>query len=202
MGDQALKQKFQNICCSFWDTKNHKFLHEFIYLFRTNCRGTKSLPWKQIFLRAFQAKNISLVLQGYTVIMQGSYFRGVRIFCTAVYCLWADVKAWHGIHLSNKKINEIFWSLETIMWIIKIIWFYPPPRILDEHWCIYSCLQIPPRENWFQYVRRVYATAINFPCIITLDFTKSDLCGKSVKKFMSSDRTHKQTKREIETIHQ
>ena len=30
------------------------------------------------------------------------------------------------------------------------------------------CLQIPPRENWFQYVRRVYATAINFPCIIIL----------------------------------
>ena len=39
-------------------------------------------------------------------------------------------------------------------------------RILNEHWCIYSCLQIPPRENWFQYVRRVYA--INFSCIITL----------------------------------
>ena len=34
--------------------------------------------------------------------------------------------------------------------------------------CIFSCLQIPPRENWFQYVRRVYATAIKFPCIITL----------------------------------
>ena len=33
---------------------------------------------------------------------------------------------------------------------------------------IFSCLQIPPRENWWQYVRRVYATAINFPCIITL----------------------------------
>ena len=26
----------------------------------------------------------------------------------------------------------------------------------------------PPRENWFQYVRRVYATTINFPCISTL----------------------------------
>ena len=37
-----------------------------------------------------------------------------------------------------------------------------------KHWCIYSCLQIPPRENWFQYVRRVYATAIIFPSIITL----------------------------------
>ena len=35
----------------------------------------------------------------------------------------------------------------------------------DERRCIYSCLQIPPRENWFQYVLRVYATAINFPCI-------------------------------------
>ena len=29
-------------------------------------------------------------------------------------------------------------------------------------------LQTPPRENWFQYVRREYATAINFPCLITL----------------------------------
>ena len=43
------------------------------------------------------------------------------------------------------------------MWIIQIIkikCFYPT-QILNEHWCIYSCLQIPPREN--------------FPCIITLD---------------------------------
>ena len=56
------------------------------------------------------------------------------------------------------------------MWIIKTIkikCFYPP-RILNEHWCIYSCLQIPPRENWFQCVRRVYTTAINFPCFSTL----------------------------------
>ena len=34
--------------------------------------------------------------------------------------------------------------------------------------CIYSCLQIPPRENWFQHERRVYAITINFPCITTL----------------------------------
>jgi len=39
---------------------------------------------------------------------------------------------------------------------------------INEHWCIYSCLQIPPRENWFQYIRIVIATAINFPCILTL----------------------------------
>ena len=54
-----------------------------------------------------------------------------------------------------------------IIKIIKIKCFYPP-RILDEHISIFFCLQIPPRENWFQHVRRVYATAINFPCIITL----------------------------------
>ena len=35
-----------------------------------------------------------------------------------------------------------------------------------------SCLQSPPRENWFQYVRRVYATDINFPCISTLTKTR------------------------------
>ena len=36
-------------------------------------------------------------------------------------------------------------------------------------------LHIPPRENWFQYVRRVYATAINFPCIITLGLPKMEI---------------------------
>ena len=43
-------------------------------------------------------------------------------------------------------------------------------RILNEHWCIYSYLQIPPKENWFRCVRlrRVYTTAINFPCITPL----------------------------------
>ena len=31
---------------------------------------------------------------------------------------------------------------------------------------------VPTRENWFQYVCRVNATAINFPCIITLQRVK------------------------------
>ena len=67
------------------------------------------------------------------------------------------------------------------MWIIEIIkikCFYPPPRILEEHWYTYSCLQIPPRKNWFQYnVRREYATSINFSCIITLIYSL-DYCKK------------------------
>ena len=75
----------------------------------------------------------------------------------------------------TKKIYEIFWSKETVMWIfeiIKIKCFYPP-CILNEPWGIYSCLQIPPRDNWSQYVRRVYATAIKFPCIILVPCRRS-----------------------------
>ena len=67
------------------------------------------------------------------------------------------------------------------MWIVKIFkmqCFYPP-RVLNEHWCIYSCLQIPPRKNWFQYVRRVYTTAINFFCIVTLVYGRSK--NKNIK---------------------
>ena len=59
------------------------------------------------------------------------------------------------------------------MLIIKIIKIKcsNPSRILNEHWCIYSCLQIPPRENWFQYLHRVYETAINFSYIAALPAT-------------------------------
>ena len=70
----------------------------------------------------------------------------------------------------TKIIYEIFWSWETSMWIFKIIEIkcFKPPRILNKHWCIYSCLQIPPRENWFQNVHRAYTTAIDFSCLTFL----------------------------------
>ena len=52
----------------------------------------------------------------------------------------------------------------------------------STHGCIYPCLQIPPRENWFQYVRRVYTTAINFQILaindlVLIDFVE-DVTGK------------------------
>ena len=65
-------------------------------------------------------------------------------------------KRWNILAIGNYYVNYQNFQNQC---------FYPP-RIQEEHWCIYSCLQIPPRENWFQYVRRVYA--INFPCISTL----------------------------------
>ena len=45
----------------------------------------------------------------------------------------------------TKIIKELFWSDETIMWIIKIIKIkcFNPPQILNEHWrCIFSCQSI------------------------------------------------------------
>ena len=82
----------------------------------------------------------------------------------------------------TKIIYEIFWSQETIF--LKLSNYFSKLsklKVLSSSdtrqtlMHIYSCLQIPPRENWFQYVRRVYATAIIFPCISTLiqiDFLK------------------------------
>ena len=71
------------------------------------------------------------------------------------------------------------------MWIIKFfeIQCFYPPRILNEHWCFYSCLQIPPRENWFQYVRRVYT--INLPCIsiLLLPFRIEHQCREQTKRY-------------------
>ena len=55
--------------------------------------------------------------------------------------------------------SRIFFTAVYCLWVVN----YQNVMLLSS-----SCLQIPPRENCFQYVRRVYATAINFPCIITL----------------------------------
>ena len=54
------------------------------------------------------------------------------------------------------------------------------------HRKLLCCLQIPPRENWFQYVRRVYETAIIFPYIAALDlqkFSRSAYKDFEIRKF-------------------
>ena len=120
--------------------------------------------------------------------MQGQLFqRCTHFLYSSVLSLGGKVKSF------LKIIYEIFWSLETIIWIfniIKIKCFYPP-QILDEHWCIYSYLQILPRENWFYYVRRVYATAINFPCIGTLSST-SELRKNEKRRLLLKTTTHQE----------
>ena len=111
------------------------------------------------------------------VLMQGKLFQKCThlLYCS-VLSLGGNVNTRRMLQPEMESIFHLKKSMkysglwETIVWIIKIfkIQCFYPPRILNEHWCIYSCLQIPPRENWFLYARRVYATAINFPCIKTL----------------------------------
>ena len=55
---------------------------------------------------------------------------------------------------------------------------------------MHSCLKIPPRENWFQYVRRVYATAINFPCITTSYTSKYSLYHCKPHSYIFNHKVH------------
>ena len=111
--------------------------------------------------------------------MQGKLFQKCKhlLYCS-VLSLGGNVNTRRTSH-SQPDMGSIFHIKKSVKYsgnsilscelskFFKTQCFYPP-RIINEHWCTYSCLQIPPRENWFLYVRRVYATAINFPCIITL----------------------------------
>ena len=98
------------------------------------------------------------------VIMQGKLFH----WCT--HLLFCSVLSIGGKvntrRMSKSDMGSIFYIKKPMKYSghRKLLVNY----LLYEYWCIYSCLQISPRENWFQYVRRVYTTAINFPCIITL----------------------------------
>ena len=82
--------------------------------------------------------------------MQGKFFQKCThlLYCS-VLSLRGNVNA---RRMSKPEIGSIFHIKNR--WNILVIGNY--------------YLQIPPRENWFLYVRRVYATAINFPCSITL----------------------------------
>ena len=96
------------------------------------------------------------------VIMQGKLFqRCMHLLYWSVLSLGGNVNT---RRMSQPDMGSIVHIKNQWNILVKI----QCSRVVNKHWCIYSCLQIPPRENWFQYVRRVYATAINFPCIITL----------------------------------
>ena len=83
-----------------------------------------------------------------------------------------DVTPWHGIHFHENNLWSILVIGNYYVNYQNIQTCFYAPQILNEHWCIYSYLQIPPRENWFQYVRRVYTTAIYFPWISSLEWRR------------------------------
>ena len=84
-----------------------------------------------------------------------------------------DFTTWHGTNFHKNNL----WNILVIGKYYANFQNYQNSMLLTSSdtrrtWCIYSCLQIQPKENWFQHVRRVYTTAINFPCISTLSMPK------------------------------
>ena len=153
-------------------------------LFVFNCTGLSSRVFNHyfpspVFLLPFTRKYILTFVynrnycfdQGYNarkVISEVCASFVLQCTVSGRYCKHkTDVEAWHGIHLSHKKSMKYSGHRK----LLRDFQNYQN-LILNEHWCIYSCLQIPPKENWFQYVRRVYTTAIKSPCIITLVLIK------------------------------
>ena len=114
---------------------------------------------------------MDLIISGYLkltkVIMQGKSFqRCTHLLYWSVLYLGGNVNTRRMSKPDMGSIGNYYVNYQNYQNLILLTF-----RILNKHWCIYSYLQIPPRENWFQYVRRGYATAINFPCISTLKLT-------------------------------
>ena len=109
------------------------------------------------------------------VIMQGKLFqRCTHLLYCGVLCLGGNVNT---RRMSQPDMGPIFhiknqWNILVIGNYYVNYQNYKNQKLLSFsdiiHWCIFSCLQSQPRENWFQYVRREYTTAINFPCITSL----------------------------------
>ena len=83
-----------------------------------------------------------------------------------------DVTAWHRINFHKNKL----WNILVIGNYYVNFQNYQNQMLLSSSDTRRTLMhlfffKISPRENWFQNVRRVYATAINFPCISTLVFS-------------------------------
>ena len=90
-----------------------------------------------------------------------SDFRGVRTFCT-----FFRRKSTHKTNMSKPDMDSIFTEIitnvqKTKFHAVNLLCYW---KNTDASILIYKVR----RENWFQYVRRVCATAINFPRISTL----------------------------------
>ena len=66
-----------------------------------------------------------------------------------------DSTAWHGIHFHKNNLWNILVIENYHVRIIKIIKIkcFNTPRILNEHWCIYSCLKIPEATGFNMYAK-------------------------------------------------
>ena len=145
-------------------------------LYEGSLEITLTVPFSSY--RVYSPNSVYKIIPQSKVIMQGKLFqRFTHLLYCSVLSLSGNVntrrmsKPDMGSIFHIKKSMKYSGHMKLLCELSKwsILNAFNPSRILNEHLCIYSSLQIPPRENWFQYVRRVYATAINFPCITTLN---------------------------------
>ena len=109
--------------------------------------------------------------------MQGKLFQRFTHF---LYCsvLSLDGKV-NTRRMSQPDMESIF--TKKNLWIIRVIGNYYVNYQNYKNWMLIFSSDTKlmhlflftksPRENWFQYVRRVYVTAINFPSISTLTYS-------------------------------
>ena len=108
------------------------------------------------------------------VIIQGKLFQKCThlLYCSALFlCGNVNTRRMSQSDMGSifyiKKINDIFWPKETIMWINKIFIFqcFYPPRILLHLFLFTNSAQ---RELGFNMYAEYAQLAINFPCIISM----------------------------------
>ena len=98
-----------------------------------------------------------------------------KLFQKCTHLLYCNILSLGG-HVNTRRMSKL--DMGSIVHIKKSMKYSGRRKLLcklsnlmrltssdTKRTLIYSCLQIPPKENWFQCVRRLYTTAINFPCI-------------------------------------
>ena len=131
-------------------------------------------PSQYIYIQ-FNQKGWNPKFQQLKDLMQGKLFqRCSHLLYRSVLSLGGNVNTRRMLQPDMRSIFHIKnqWNILVIGNYYVNYQNYQNLMILNEHCCVYSCLQIPPKENWFQYVRRVYTTTINFPCITSLQQQK------------------------------
>ena len=120
------------------------------------------------------------------VLMQGKLFqRCMHLLYCSVLSLGGNVNT---RRMSKPDMGYIFhiknqWNILVIENYYVNYHKYQNVMLLtcsETKWtlCIYSCLQSPPRENWFQYASRVYATASTLTyTILSLEREKKLIYG-------------------------
>ena len=117
----------------------------------------------QEFMRYLTAL-ILIVVSLWKWLVQGQGCNARKVIQRCTHLLYCNVPSL-GCNVNRRRMwkpemRSIFhiknqWNIQVICELSKFNAFILLGYILSEHWCIYSCLEIPPRENWFQCTQSI-----------------------------------------------